>query len=90
MEVEYDEAKSKHCLRMRGFDFAHAVSVFEDPHSVNFESTKYNFGEARYVTIGMIDEILYTVIWTPRGNKRRIISARKTKKKERSIYGTHH
>ena len=31
MEFEWDEAKSDACLADRGFDFAHASAVFDDP-----------------------------------------------------------
>lgn len=90
MEIEFDEEKSAECLRKRGFDFQFAQQIFDDPDGVEYESTARDYGEIRWVRIGLIDGRLYTVIWTLRGNKRRIISARPSERKERKRYGKNH
>jgi uncharacterized DUF497 family protein len=42
--------------------------------------------EERYLNIGKIYEVFYTVITTYRGNSIRIISARRSRKKEIEVY----
>jgi uncharacterized DUF497 family protein len=52
----------------------------------NEELRGFGFGEPRYIAIGSVDGLIMTVIWTPRGMKRRIVSARPSSRKEREIY----
>ncbi|HEY8693142.1 MAG TPA: BrnT family toxin [Chloroflexota bacterium] len=35
---------------------------------------RQDYGERRFVVIGEFQGIVLTVVWTPRGNRRRIIS----------------
>ncbi|MBV8638432.1 MAG: BrnT family toxin [Candidatus Eremiobacteraeota bacterium] len=41
------------------------------------------------MAIGMVNGIILTVVWTPRGTARRIISARRASRKERRRYYAH-
>lgn len=43
-------------------------------------------GEERWKAIGLLKYIIIVVIYTPRGNARRIISARKARESERRAY----
>ena len=36
---------------------------------------RQDYGERRYLVNGSVEGILITVVWTPRGSRRRIISA---------------
>lgn len=40
-------------------------------------------GELRYLTTGVVEGLTLTVVWTPRGRRRRIISARVASGRER-------
>ena len=83
--VEWDEKKSERNLAIRGFGFAYAARVFQVP-CVERESRSDDSGEHRFVTTGQVEELLLTVVWTPRGLVRRIISARYASRKERRMY----
>jgi uncharacterized DUF497 family protein len=87
---EWDSKKSDWTLRVRGFDFASAATVFEDAFCMDRDDERRDYGEARCVTIGLaIAEgvpLLLAVTWTPRGTKRRIISARFASPSERLEY----
>jgi hypothetical protein len=86
--VESDERKSARNLLLRGFGFDFAARLFLEDH-IERENRCRDSGEPRFVVIGSVAGLILTVIWTPRGANRRIISARAASKKERSIYHGH-
>ena len=88
MEFEWDEAKSDACLAHRGFDFAFAAGVFADPTLLVEVDDRRDYGEPRLVAVGRIAELHVTVVFTPRGAKLRIISARRANRKEIARYGS--
>ncbi len=83
--VEWDERKSAWNISFRGFGFDFAAQLFVEDY-VERENRGRNFGEPRFVAIGHVGDVVLTVIWTPRGTNRRIISARRASRKEREIY----
>ncbi len=83
--VEWDEEKSARNEELRGFGFVVAADVFAGDY-IEATSGNRDFGELRYIAIGCVDRLIVTVIWTPRGMNRRIISARPSSRKERDIY----
>ena len=84
---EWDEAKSERNRVMRGFGFAYASRVFLGRHLL--EESRADPGERRFVATGPVDEVIITVVWTPRGATRRIISAWRASRKERRRYYAH-
>jgi uncharacterized DUF497 family protein len=85
MEFEWDEHKARTNLRKHRIDFADAATVFEDYHALTIPDDDPD--EQRYATIGM-DALGRTlvVIYTARGERIRIISARRATKRERADY----
>ncbi len=83
--VEWDEEKSARNEDFRGFGFDVAADVFAGDY-IEATSGNRDFGELRYIAIGSVDGLIVTVIWTPRGMNRRIISTRPSSRKERDIY----
>ena len=85
MEFEWDERKAQTNLRKHRVDFADAVAVFEDTRAVTV--TDEDPDEERYATIGM-DALgrELVVIYTVRGERIRIISARRATRGERAEY----
>jgi uncharacterized DUF497 family protein len=82
MEFEWDDNKSRRCLRDRGFDFAYAAKAFFDPNRRIREDNRYAYGEARYQLTGEIEQRLFVVVYTVRNGAFRIISARKANERE--------
>jgi uncharacterized DUF497 family protein len=87
MEFEWDDAKSNTCFAERGFDFAYAVQVFLDPDRLVEGDSRFDYGEPRYRVLGQIEGRLFLVVYTPRGDAFRMISARKANAKEVAHYG---
>ena len=86
MEFEWDESKSDACFSERGFDFAFAARVFFDPDRLVELDDRRVYGEERYQVIGAIESRLYVVVYTPRQETVRIISARKANQREVRYY----
>ena len=82
MNFEWDETKSETCLRERGFDFTYAARTFFDPDRLVQADTRRSYGEERYQLTGKIEQRLFVVVYTPRHNAMRIISARKANQRE--------
>jgi len=74
------------CFRRRGFDFAHVAKAFYDPARTVEADTRRNYGEERYRLMGSIEGRLYIVIYTPRHDTTRIISAHKANQREIKRY----
>ncbi len=88
MEIEYDHDKRDYTLHARGLDFARAREVFDGIH-VTSEDCRYDYGERRYITAGLLDARVVVLIWTQRGSVRRIISMRYANDREKSKYSRH-
>lgn len=82
---EWDEKKRKENLASRGLDFADAELVFEGS-TVTFEDTRVEYGEPRFITLGLLAARLVVMAHTPRGEKTRIISMRKGNSREQKTY----
>jgi uncharacterized DUF497 family protein len=85
VKLEYDEAKRTETLLHREVDFARASDVFA---GVTFtrEDERADYGEVRMVTVGLLDERMVVIVWTQRGEARRIISMRKANDREQARY----
>jgi uncharacterized DUF497 family protein len=89
MKFEWDELKNTDCFVKRGFDFIFASQVFFDPDRFIKPDERTSCDEDRYQVMGLINARLYVVVYTPRENTIRIISARKANKREIYRYENH-
>lgn len=85
MEYEWNPQKASENQRKHRIDFADAVGVFADTSALTISDDYPD--EDRFVTIGadFLGRIL-VVVYTYRGRRIRIISARKATGRERSWY----
>jgi len=85
MDYEWDRDKARSNLKKHGVAFADAVFVFSDDYAVTIEDD--DPGEQRFVTIGTdgLGRVL-VVVYTWRGTRIRIMSARKATSRERKQY----
>ncbi len=86
MHFEWDEAKSEVCFQQRGFDFDYVAQAFFDPNRIVSADNRHSYGEARYRLMGMIEQRVFVVVYTPRSRATRIISARKANQREVKDY----
>ena len=86
MRFEWDEEKNKTNIRKHGFDFADAWEIFLAPILVAPDDRE-NYGEDRWIGIGMLRTRAVVVLYTERGEDViRIISLRKALTHERNQY----
>lgn len=76
-------------IEKHGVDFNDAIAVFLDEHRIEWQDERKAYGERRYVTIGAIENIVYTIVYTPRHQVYRMISARGASRNEREAYDRH-
>jgi uncharacterized DUF497 family protein len=82
MEFEWDDRKSQANLFRRGFGFDFAARIFEGDVIERVDDRR-DYGEERIVALGCVDGEWLVVVYTWRGEARRIISARKASRRER-------
>lgn len=93
MEFEWDEAKRLANLRKHGIDFVDVPAVFEGD-IVTVEDDRYNYGEQRFITLGLLQGRVVAIVHTERDDslrdgeaeRTRIISARKATRYEQRTY----
>ncbi len=85
MEFEYDSDKSKSNKSKHNIDFEEAKILWEDPYAFELPSLQ-SYDEERYLVLGRIGSKNYTAIITYRGDAIRIISVRRSRKKEIEFY----
>lgn len=85
MEIEFDEAKRQKILTERGLDMADSAAVFAEQH-FQIEDLRKDYGETRYRVWGFLQGRRVSLVWTPRGSKRRIITLRQAHEPEHEIY----
>jgi uncharacterized DUF497 family protein len=85
MKFTWDEAKREANLVKHGLDFADAEIVFSGA-TFTFEDDRFDYGEQRFITIGMLYGKVVVIAHTERSDVIRIISMRKATKNEQKIY----
>ncbi len=84
MIFEWDPRKAKSNLRENRVGFEDAATVFLDPLAVSYPDPDHSDEEDREITIGYTaNQRLFFVSHCLRGDRHRIISARKATRKER-------
>ena len=84
---EWDINKAKKNLRIHGISFDEASTAFKDILSVTIHDPLHSDEEDRFILIGnSYKNRLLVVVHIERGNKVRIISARRATRKERMQY----
>jgi uncharacterized DUF497 family protein len=84
-EFEWDDRKAASNLRKHHVSFGLARLVFADPSSA-IDDADEDEPEDRSRRIGIAEGIVLVVIYTMRGERVRIISARKASKREQDNY----
>jgi hypothetical protein len=81
----WDERKRRENLRKHGVDFACAGHVFSG-YTLTAEDTREWYGERRFLTLGLLHDVVVSIAHTERTDGIRIISIRKATKDETNHY----
>jgi uncharacterized protein len=85
MRIVWDEQKRRLNLKKHGFDFADAAKVFEGI-TCTFEDRRFEYGEYRFITMGLMNDIVVVLAHTETERELRVISMRKATRNEQKIY----
>ena len=84
---EWDENKNRRNIEIHGIDFVRAKEIWGG-EVLEVPSTQSEHGEERFLAIGAIgpEELIITVVFVWRGDRRRLISVRRARNYERKSY----
>jgi uncharacterized DUF497 family protein len=85
MKFEWDEVKRRANYAKHGLDFRDAEKVFQGI-TLTAEDNRQDNGEKRFISLGLLDDMVVVVVYTERSDKTRIISMRKANQRERKAY----
>ena len=83
---QWDDNKAAENYATHGVQFEAAREVFHDPFALEWLDDRADYGEDRYIILGMVENRLLYVAHTLRGEKIRLISARGAEPQERRQY----
>jgi len=85
MRFTWSEAKRKLNLHTHGLDFVDAARVFDGP-TFTFEDDRFEYSEQRFISLGLLDDFVVSIVHTESTRQIRVISFRKATKHEQAIY----
>jgi uncharacterized protein len=81
VKITFDPAKRAVILKTRGLDVLDAAQVFAGP-TATWRDDRFDYGETRWLTAGLLAGRVVLIAWTRRGASRRVISMRHCHAKE--------
>jgi uncharacterized DUF497 family protein len=85
MRITYDQTKRDIVLAERGLDLAQAGAVFDGFHLTQPDAVHSDV-EDRFISVGVLQEIIVIVVWMERDDARRIITMWKANDKQKTAY----
>lgn len=85
IHMEWDKQKNEANIRAHGIDFNDVSGIFNEHILIKMDSRK-DYGEKRWIGLGLLDGIVLVIVYTMRNYVLRIISVRKANRNERKIY----
>ena len=79
--MDKDPEKERRNIAERGLSLD-LVELLDWTTALIWEDRRREYGERRYCVLGLIDDRLHSVVFTPRNGKPRVISLRKANKRE--------
>ena len=85
MRVYFDSTKNERNVRNRGISFESAAD-FDFETALVYVDERRDYGEARFVALGLLDERLHVLCFTEASDGIRVISFRKAYRREVRMY----
>ena len=85
MQVLWDETKRRTNLTDHGLDFD-AVPIVFDGLTFTFEDDRFDYSETRFVSLGVLQGSVVSIVHTENEHEIRVISFRKATRREIKIY----
>jgi uncharacterized DUF497 family protein len=81
-----DSANRERLIADRGIDLLGLGAVFLDSRRLDFPDRRFDYGEERRISIGAVDDRVFTVVYTVRGAVTWLIAGWPSSRKERQLY----
>ena len=88
MEFDWDPAKTKANLRKHKVPFPMACEAFKDGNLLELPDFSLEHDEERWIVLGRVGQTILSVVFTQRGERIRLISARRADSNEQRAYWT--
>jgi len=85
MTFEWNEQKREQIYEKHGVDLLEAALIFEGPTLTRVDDRR-DYGEVRYISLGLVDGVPYVVVHTDRNGNTRLISAWRAGRKDYETY----
>ena len=85
MDIEYDTTKDASNRAKHGLSLIHAADLFDAPY-FEVEDTRFEYGERRFIAIGVVMGRVHVCVYVWRGPCRRIVSLRRANRREENAY----
>ena len=86
LKFRWNKAKAARNYRKHGVTFELAKEVFNDAFAIELLDDRRDYGEERFVIIGMVEGRILYVAYSGRDDVIRMISARRATKDEEQAY----
>ena len=88
MEFDWDPVKAQSNLRNHGVLFLMACEVFKDGSRLEHADVSSDYDEERWIVLGRVGQKILSVVYTHRGQRIHLISARRADRNEQRTYWT--
>lgn len=85
MRFTWHEPKRQSNLKKHGVDFVDAENIFSGP-TFTFEDKRKNYGEQRWVTLGLLGMRVIVLVHTETADEIHVISMREAEKDEQLLF----
>ena len=85
MRFTWSEAKRALNIQQHGLDFVDAQRVFDGP-TFTYEDDRFAYSEQRFVSLGLLDGMVVSIVHSESPRLIRVISFRKATKHEQAIF----
>ena len=85
MRFIWRESKRQLNLQQHGLDLVDVPRVFDGP-TYTYEDDRFQYSEQRFVTLGLLDDVVVSIVHTETPRLIRVISFRKATKHEQAIF----
>ena len=85
MRFTWSETKRTLNIHHHGLDFVDAPRVFDGP-TFTYEDDRFNYSEQRFVSLGLLDGMVVSIVHSESPRLIRVISFRKATKHEQAIF----
>jgi uncharacterized DUF497 family protein len=86
MKIKFDPAKDEINRHKHGLSLAFGEHVLADPGLIEMVDTSMDYGEERFLALGMVAGVVYATIYVERPDAVRFISVRVADKREHARY----